>query len=120
MDSDIYNELVATARCDAKETFSEEQLGYWLSGPGTPAHEDVFPPKAERVWADEVVRLEGTGAVRKATDEEWKLYETEYDNALNRAIAHIAEAWDTERDDDSEHYNDVYEEAVELILRPTE
>lgn len=123
IDSDMYNELVSCARTDAKDTFLEEQLGFWLSGPGTvnPRIDAMFPPKAERKWADEVVKLEGTGAVRRATNEEWRLYEAEYNNALNRAISHVSKTWDPEReDDDSEHYNDVCEGAEELILRPTE
>lgn len=110
MDNDTRNELISGAREDANETFLEEPLGYWYSGPGVPG--EAFPPEPQRRWADGWVScFDG----RKATQEEWVLYRDRYNDAIRVAEKYVEKNWNPDGEED--HYEEVVDAVVELLAQ---
>lgn len=111
MDSYTYNELASGACEDAKDTFLEEELGYWFSGPGVP-HE-TFPPEPRRTdadaWTRDIRALKGS--TRRATEEEWKVYANIYTQAVSFASRYVGMNWDPNSESQN-HYDEVCEAVV--------
>ena len=110
IESYVYNELVSGACDDARETFLEEPLGYWYSGPGT--GNDSFPPEPERRWANGWV--DGFDG-RKATHDEWDLYARTYRDAMRFIVKYVERHWDPDSEDE-DHYEEVTEAVVSQLI----
>jgi len=115
IDSYVYNELVYGACQDAKETFLEEPLGYWLSGPGVQGED--FPPKPRHrdadSWAKHIHATDDEPA-RHATDDEWEVYARTYRDAMRFVVRYVDENWNPESED-QDHYDAVCDAVAEKL-----
>jgi hypothetical protein len=107
----LAQELREVARDDARETFLEEQLGYWYSGPGIPG--EPFPPRPQRGWCGNAV-WGATFERKSCSTEEWRAYRDAYTQALDAAIRYVDRHFDPD-EEDPDHYDDITDGAVAVI-----
>lgn len=100
IDSYAYNELVSGAYEDAKDFFLEEPLGYWYS-----AKVDC---EASRVDADAWARNihAAMGTTLRATEEEWEIYKSHFEDAIRFVVKYVETHWDPDCED-NDHYENI-------------